>query len=56
MGRQRLASLGVVTVLLLLVLVIGEGQRYDQGYDEYAQDNLYHDYAMKQQNKESGKG
>jgi hypothetical protein len=35
--------------------VVG-GQRYDQGYDDYSQDNLYHDYAMKQQDKEAAKG
>jgi hypothetical protein len=56
MSRQRLASFVVVTILLLFGLTVGEGQRYDQGYDEFAQDNLYHDYAMKQQSKEGGKG
>jgi hypothetical protein len=49
MTCRRLAFL--VTTLLLVLSVVG-GQRYDQGYDEYSQDNLYHDYAMKQQDKD----
>lgn len=48
MGR-RLASL--VTALLLVLVAVG-GQRYDQGYDDFSQDNLYHDYAVKQQEKD----
>jgi hypothetical protein len=52
MTGRRLVSL---VAILLFVLTIVAGQRYDQGYDDYAQDNLYHDYAMKQQDKEAGK-
>jgi hypothetical protein len=36
------------------------GQQYDdfeQGYSQdYTQDSLYHDYALKQQEKDAGKG
>ena len=45
--------LGFLVTTLLLVLAVVGGQRYDQGYDEYSQDNLYHDYAMKQQDKDA---
>ena len=31
----------------------GSGESYEYGQD-YGQDNLYHDYAMKQQEKELG--
>lgn len=37
-------------------MLAAHAQRYDSGYDDYSQDNLYHDYAMKQQDKEAGKG
>ena len=52
MGR-RTAS--VLTAFLFVLAIVG-GQRYEQGYDDYSQDNLYHDYAIKQQEKEVGKG
>lgn len=41
----------LVLVAMLLLLGGVQGQRYDSGYDDYSQDNLYHDYAQKQQDK-----
>lgn len=39
---------------LLIIAVVG-AQEYQESYgDEYSQDNLYHDYAMRQQEKEAG--
>ena len=41
-----------ITALLLLLLVpVVHGQVYAE--PEYANDNLYHDYAMRQQEKEA---
>ncbi|KAG7372764.1 hypothetical protein IV203_018907 [Nitzschia inconspicua] len=55
-----------MTRCLFLVTVVGilarqsSGQQYDeydQGYSQdYTQDSLYHDYAMKQQEKDATKG
>lgn len=41
----------------LALLAATEYADYDQDYgnNDYAQDNLYHDYAIKQQEKEIGK-
>jgi hypothetical protein len=43
---------------LLGLLTLSTGQQYDdydQGYgQDYTQDSLYHDYAMKQQEKDVG--
>jgi hypothetical protein len=51
--------LGVVSTLTLSSTPV-TGQQYDdydQGYSQdYTQDSLYHDYAMKQQVKDAGKG
>lgn len=45
--------------LCSLLLASAGAQEYndyqDYGQGEYAQDNLYHDYAMRQQEKEIGK-
>lgn len=51
----------ILNFLLLSIFVVSAGaQSYDYqdgGYDqEYSQDSLYHDYAMKQQEKEVGAG
>jgi hypothetical protein len=51
--------LAVVSTLALSSSTV-TGQQYDdydQGYSQdYTQDSLYHDYAMKQQEKDAGKG
>ncbi|KAL3944545.1 MAG: hypothetical protein SGBAC_001365 [Bacillariaceae sp.] len=49
----------ILNFLLLSIFVVSSSaQSYDYpegGYDqEYSQDNLYHDYAMKQQDKDVG--
>ena len=43
--------------MLLTALVVSQQYGdYDQDYgNDYSQDSLYHDYAMKQQEKEVGK-
>jgi hypothetical protein len=43
----------ILKVLVCTLAVVGSstGQQYDD-YGDYSQDNLYHDYAMKQQEKE----
>lgn len=42
-------------VFLSLFLVLStQGQQYDPYDQEYAQDNLYHDYAARQQEKAVG--
>ena len=51
----------ILNFLLLSILVVSSSaQSYDYqegGYDQdYSQDNLYHDYAMKQQEKEANAG
>lgn len=51
----------ILNYLLLSILVVSSSaQSYDYqegGYDQdYSQDNLYHDYAMKQQEKEANAG
>ena len=53
----------ILNFLLLSILAVSaSAQSYDYqdgdgGYDqEYSQDNLYHDYAMKQQEKDVGPG
>ena len=50
-GRTLLCSLLLLTNS---AAVASQSYDYDQGYgeDNYGQDNLYHDYAMKQQEKE----
>ena len=41
-------------ICVLFLLSPSQGQQYDGGYDQdYAQDSLYHDYAMRQQEKEA---
>lgn len=49
--------LRVLTLMLLTALVVSQQYGdYDQDYgNDYSQDSLYHDYAMKQQEKEVGK-
>jgi hypothetical protein len=46
--------------LFSMLLVSSGAQQYDYGQEEYGQDydqdNLYHDYAMKQQEKEGVAG
>lgn len=38
------------------LIVLTQGQQYQEYADqEYANDNLYHDYAMRQQEKDVGK-
>ena len=45
-----------ITFLVLTFLSLVLGQQQYQGYDQdYANDNLYHDYAMRQQEKDVGK-
>jgi hypothetical protein len=50
----------LIKFTLCSLLLVGSGaQQYDdypdQGYEgEYGQDSLYHDYAIKQQEKEVG--
>jgi hypothetical protein len=40
---------------MLLVSTGAQQQDYEQGdYQDYSQDNLYHDYAMKQQETVAG--
>lgn len=51
-------ALVILTLAFLPTLLFAATQYgdYDQEYgQEYSQDNLYHDYAMKQQEKEVGK-
>jgi len=46
----------VVTVVLISFLALAQSQQYQAEYDQdYANDNLYHDYAMRQQEKDVGK-
>ena len=49
--------LRVLTLAVLTALVAAQQYGdYDQDYgNDYSQDSLYHDYAMKQQEKEVGK-
>jgi hypothetical protein len=53
-GRNLLKS----AICSLLLVTSGAAQQYDQepeyGGQDYGQDNLYHDYAIKQQEKEGG--
>jgi hypothetical protein len=52
-GRSLLNS---VVCSLLLASAGAQQYDYDQDYgQDNAQDSLYHDYAMKQQEKETGK-
>jgi hypothetical protein len=50
-----MANLKRLTLLLTTVLSLSTGQDYNNEYQDYAdgyqQDNLYTDYAMKQQEK-----
>ena len=51
-------SIMFLTLAMLPVLLLGATQlgEFEQDYgQDYSQDNLYHDYAMKQQEKEVGK-
>ena len=46
----------VLSFLLVASSAASQAYDYDQEYgQDYSQDNLYHDYAMKQQEKETGK-
>jgi hypothetical protein len=50
----------ILRALTLAALAVAAASQqygdYDQDYgNDYSQDNLYHDYAMKQQEKEVGK-
>jgi hypothetical protein len=44
-----------VLIMTLLLSPVRSQQEQEYQYD-YEQDNLYHDYAMRQQEKEAGKG
>jgi hypothetical protein len=53
-GSKR--SLLAVVCFLTLLGTKAQQYGYDQEYgQDYGQDSLYHDYAMKQQEKEIGK-
>ena len=48
----------LLAILGTLILCNTNGQQYDYDQDygqDYTQDSLYHDYAIKQQEKEVGK-
>ena len=45
-----------ITFLVLTFLSLVQAQQQYQGYDQdYTNDNLYHDYTMRQQEKDVGK-
>lgn len=51
---MRLSPWSLLLVIALLLSPVTSQQEQDYQYD-YEQDNLYHDYAMRQQEKEAGK-
>ena len=64
-SRRTLATTVVVTLLLCASLVLGQQNDYSENYgdyqdyggdggEDYYQDNLYHDYAQRQQDKQAG--
>ena len=54
---RRFFQVVVAICLLILSATTVQGSQYNNdGYDDYGQDNLYHDYAMKQQEKEAAAG
>lgn len=54
MRTRRLFQFAGLCVLLLLGGV--QGSQYNDNYEEFGQDSLYHDYAAKQQEKEAAAG
>lgn len=53
--KKKIAALASLLLLSLLVGPVTAQQSYDSGYydqDAYAQDNLYHDYAARQQDQQ----
>ena len=54
MPTRKLFQFVVLCVLLLSGRV--QASQYNDNYEEFGQDNLYHDYAMKQQEKEAAAG
>ena len=55
--RDNMRTLRVLTLAVFTALASSQQYGdYDQDYgNDYSQDSLYHDYAMKQQEKEVGK-
>jgi hypothetical protein len=46
----------LLSLVCVSLIVLTQGQQYQEYADqEYANDNLYHDYAMRQQEKDVGK-
>ena len=57
MWTRRCLLLAVISILALPSSSAQQYDEYDQGYSQdYTQDSLYHDYAMKQQEKDAGAG
>ena len=55
-SRRVIQVLAAMCLLILSAPVQGSQYNNNDGYDDYGQDNLYHDYAMKQQEKEAAAG